>query len=165
MSLKIYSQDVDFKSLTLADHGVVTGHVREAINERIGDGIIRRYVMVKAGGTIGNNLYCKGSTTADEIVVVLTAAAAGEWPLGVNNTGGAVAAGAYFWLCQGPVYTVTTDAAIAAVGSKMMCDVSTAGNGQAYATGADNVCTGQIMNDLTGGAGTAKVYGYLGGAA
>jgi len=149
---------VNFQSATLADFGgLVEG---SSLYFTPSDGIQRRYVLVKAGVSVANNLLVTKDSTSGSLTVSLTATAAAV-PLGVNNTGATITSGNYFLACQGPKYVAANDAALASAGVKLQPDASTNGNVEAYAATAGNVCVG-LVHTTAGGAGTVTVYGWLG---
>jgi hypothetical protein len=95
MSFKSYKTGVTVTSTTLADlGGVVTGHIRQE------DG--KKYILAKAGGTIPDGYAASPdislTAAAEELVFVTTSATAGTSTVWcINNTGGSIASGTYFW--------------------------------------------------------------------
>jgi len=102
MSAQAYKTGVTVSSTTLADlvgAGVLTGHIRHDET----DGSSYRLCKVGAAAIADGLCAKKDATTSLELTVIKTTAIATSVTLGINNTGGEVAIGAYFWAKMGGV--------------------------------------------------------------
>jgi len=142
MSLTIEVRGPKFTSTTLTDFGANarTGMVRQFSDETWG---VRSYMLLKASGTIADAILVVKDGTSSSEVTVLAATADSVIIVAVNNTGGSISSGTYFWGCLGPIFYVDPDGTGWNDGAK----VGPANTGVCQAAVTGDVCIGVAVND------------------